>query len=373
MDRTISRHETTLAQSLLDWYDRHARELPWRIPPKAAGKDRGNGSRKPGWLADPYKVWLSEIMLQQTTVAAVAPYFMNFTETWPRVEDLAAASLDDVLTAWAGLGYYARARNLHKCACFVADELGGVFPDTEEGLLKLPGVGPYTAAAIAAIAFDRPATVVDGNIERVISRFFALTEPLPGVKPEIKRHTASLTPSVRPGDFAQAMMDLGATVCVPRTPKCMLCPLSEPCLARAQGIAETLPRKMPKPERPTRRAVAFWVQRADGNILLRRRAPKGLLGGMMEVPSTPWREEAWSEGETMSHLPYPTEWRELPGMVRHTFTHFHFEIDVWAGQVAEDSAALPDSKWVSVDGLAEEALPSVMRKIVKLALKQTAA
>ncbi|TQV83948.1 A/G-specific adenine glycosylase [Denitrobaculum tricleocarpae] len=362
----------TLAQALLRWYDRHARELPWRVPPNSAGKSQAGDSETKGWLADPYRVWLSEIMLQQTTVAAVAPYFMNFTETWPRVEDLAAASLDDVLTAWAGLGYYARARNLHRCACFVADELGGIFPDTEEGLLELPGVGPYTAAAIAAIAFDRPATVVDGNIERVVSRLFALSDPLPGVKPEIKRCTASLTPNERPGDFAQAMMDLGATVCVPKSPKCMLCPLSEPCMARAQGIAETLPRKAPKPERPTRRAIAFWVQRPDGSILLRRRAPKGLLGGMMEIPSTPWREEAWSEGEVMSHLPYPTEWRELPGMVRHTFTHFHFEIDVWAGRVGRDSEALNDSKWVSIDGLAEEALPSVMRKIVKHALKLTA-
>lgn len=323
-------------------------------------------------MADPYKVWLSEIMLQQTTVAAVAPYFRDFTQRWPRVEDLAAASLDDVLTAWAGLGYYARARNLHKCACFVAQELEGVFPDSEEGLLELPGVGPYTAAAIAAIAFDRPATVVDGNVERVVSRLFALTEPLPAVKPAIKQNAALLTPSVRPGDFAQAMMDLGATVCVPKSPKCMLCPLSEPCLARAEGIAETLPRKAPKPERPTRRAVAFWVQRPDGSILLRRRAPKGLLGGMMEIPSTPWREEAWGEGEALGHIPYAAEWQALPGMVRHTFTHFHFEIDVWAGQVAPDTEALPESKWVALDGLTDEALPSVMRKIVKLAVKQTA-
>lgn len=311
-------------------------------------------------------------MLQQTTVAAVESYFRDFTERWPRVEDLAAASLDDVLTAWAGLGYYARARNLHKCAQYVSEALGGRFPGSETGLLELPGVGPYTAAAIAAIAFDRPATVVDGNVERVVSRLFALTDPLPGVKPAMKRHAATLTPQNRPGDFAQAMMDLGATVCVPRTPKCMLCPLSELCQARAEGIAETLPRKAPKAERPTRRAVAFWVQRTDGAILLRRRPPQGLLGGMMEVPSTPWREESWREGEAISHLPYPAEWQELPGMVRHTFTHFHFEIDVWAGQVAQETEALPDSKWVSVDALQNEALPSVMRKIVKLALKQTA-
>ncbi|WP_282607906.1 A/G-specific adenine glycosylase [Pelagibius sp. Alg239-R121] len=360
------------APKLLRWYDVHARELPWRIPPcKAAGTRKGEPGQN-NQLADPYKVWLSEIMLQQTTVAAVEPYFRNFTERWPRVEDLAVASLDDVLTAWAGLGYYARARNLHKCARFIRNDLGGRFPDTEDGLLKLPGVGPYTAAAIAAIAFDRPATVVDGNVERVISRLFALADPLPAVKPEMKRRAASLTPQERPGDFAQAMMDLGATICVPRSPKCMLCPLSEPCQARTEGIAETLPRKAPKPERPTRRAVAFWAQRPDGSILLRRRAPEGLLGGMMEIPSTPWREDTWSEGEAMSHSPYAAEWRELPGMVRHTFTHFHFEIDVWAGQVARDTEALPESKWVPLEGLANEALPSVMRKIIKLALKQTA-
>lgn len=372
VDKTIGRESKNLAQALLRWYDRHARDLPWRVPPLALREERGGAAGEPRRLADPYAVWLSEIMLQQTTVAAVGPYFRNFTETWPTVGDLAAANLDDVLTAWAGLGYYARARNLHKCARFVAEELGGVFPDNEEGLLKLPGVGPYTAAAIAAIAFDRPATVVDGNIERVVSRLFALTEPLPAVKPDIKRHTAALTPDKRPGDFAQAMMDLGATICVPKSPKCMLCPLSEACAARAQGIAQTLPRKAPKPERPTRRAIAFWIQRPDGSILLRRRAPKGLLGGMMEIPSTPWREEVWNEGDVMRHLPYAADWKALPGIVKHTFTHFHFEIDVWAGEVGGATESLPDSKWVALEGLSDEALPSVMRKIVKHALKQTA-
>lgn len=372
VDKTIVRETMSLAQILLRWYDRHARDLPWRVPPMARREECGEAAGEARRLADPYAVWLSEIMLQQTTVAAVAPYFRHFTETWPTVGDLAAASLDDVLTAWAGLGYYARARNLHKCARFVAEDLGGVFPDSEEGLLKLPGVGPYTAAAIAAIAFDRPAAVVDGNIERVVSRLFALTEPLPAVKPDIKRHTAALTPDKRPGDFAQAMMDLGATICVPKSPRCMLCPLSEACAARAQGIAQSLPRKAPKPERPTRRAIAFWVQRPDGSILLRRRAAKGLLGGMMEIPSTPWREEVWSKDEVMGHLPYAANWTALPGIVKHTFTHFHFEIDVWAGQVGDAAETLADSKWVALEGLGEEALPSVMRKIVKHALKQTA-
>jgi A/G-specific adenine glycosylase len=371
-----------VSQRLLRWYDSHARELPWRVPPrqrektfgeKAGGEKAGGaGSPVPPGLADPYKVWLSEIMLQQTTVTAVQPYFRDFTQRWPRVSDLAAASLDDVLTAWAGLGYYARARNLHRCAIHVTEQLDGVFPDCEEGLLALPGIGPYTAAAIAAIAFDHPATVVDGNVERVVSRLFALTDPLPAVKPEMKRHAAMLTPEARPGDFAQAMMDLGATICVPRSPKCMLCPLSDLCMARAKGIAGELPRKSPKPERPTRRAIAFWAQRPDGSVLLRRREPKGLLGGMMEIPSTPWRETSWSEGEAMRHIPYASEWRELEGVVRHTFTHFHFEIEVWASLVDERSEALAESKWITIDGLSDEALPSVMRKIIKHALKQTA-
>jgi len=345
-----------IAAPLLRWYDRQARSLPWRVPP---------GS---GVAADPYKVWLSEIMLQQTTVVAVRPYFEAFLERWPRVQDLAAAELDDVLTAWAGLGYYARARNLHKCARYVAEILGGRFPRTEEELKMLPGIGPYTASAIAAIAFNRKATVVDGNVERVVSRLFKVTTPLPASKPELRRLAETITPEERPGDFAQAMMDLGATICLPKSPKCLLCPLNSDCSAHFSGVAADLPRKTPKPAKPTRRAVAFFVTRSDGSILLRRRAEKGLLGGMMEVPSTDWREAPWSEDETLGHAPLVTEWRQLDGMVRHTFTHFHFEVTVWAGR-ADAGLDIEDGRWVVLDKLGGQALPSVMQKVVRHGLE----
>ncbi len=345
------------AEALLAWYDRHARALPWRAPP--------------GRTQDPYLVWLSEIMLQQTTVASAAPYFLAFARRWPRVEDLAAAPLDDVLTAWAGLGYYARARNLHRCAREVAEGLNGRFPDSEAALRALPGIGPYTAAAIAAIAFGRPATVVDGNVERVVARLFAVETPLPAAKPELRRLAATLTPEARPGDYAQAMMDLGATVCLSRKPRCLFCPLQVDCAARVHGIAETLPARSPKPERPTRRAVAFWTVNPAGSILLRRRPEKGLLGGMMELPSTDWREAAWAEAEARAQAPLAADWSALPGLVRHTFTHFHFEITVWAGR-APRGAAPAGGRWVAIDALGDQALPSVMRKIVKHALAQAA-
>ena len=257
-----------LQRSLLDWYDRHRRILPWRAAR--------------GATADPYHVWLSEIMLQQTTVVTVGPYFQDFIARWPSVMDLAAASLDDVLHAWQGLGYYARARNLHKCAQVVAADLGGKFPEDEADLRALPGIGAYTAAAIAAIAFARPATVVDGNVERVIARLRRVETPLPPAKPELTRLAAELTPARRPGDYAQAIMDLGATVCMPRNPACDRCPWHADCAARAAGVADELPRKLPKKERPTRRGVAFWTVRRDGSVLLRRRPESGLLGGMME-------------------------------------------------------------------------------------------
>jgi len=351
-----------LSGALLDWYDRHARVLPWRTPPNA--QVRGEPP------ADPYRVWLSEIMLQQTTVATVGPYFADFLVRWPTVADLAAAPLDDVLTAWAGLGYYARARNLHRCAQVIADELGGVFPDKEEELLELPGIGRYTAAAVAAIAFGRRAVVVDGNVERVVARLFQVETPLPAAKPELTRLADSLTPDARAGDFAQAMMDLGATVCLPRGPKCLLCPLEPDCWAKAAGIAEALPRRQPKAAKPTRRAVAFWVQGPGGDLLLRRRPEKGLLGGMMEVPSTPWREEAWPDAEARRAAPLRAQWRELPGVVRHTFTHFHFEVTVWAGR--SEAAPAEAGRWVALDALADEALPTVMRKIIEHGLVHTA-
>ncbi|WP_119167033.1 A/G-specific adenine glycosylase [Algihabitans albus] len=338
---------------LLDWYDRHRRRLPWRA--------------LPGETPDPYAVWLSEIMLQQTTVAAVKPYFEAFLGRWPSVADLAAAPQEEVLTAWAGLGYYARARNLHACAMAVTERHGGRFPDSETALRDLPGIGPYTAAAIAAIAFDRPATPLDGNIERVTARLFAVTEPLPGVKPNLQALAATLTPQARPGDFAQAEMDLGATICLPRTPKCLLCPLEELCAARAAGLADQLPRKAPKAAKPTRRGVAFWLTRSDGAVLLRRRPPKGLLGGMTEVPSSDWTEAGPGEGEAAGAAPTPVSWQALPGLVRHTFTHFHLELTVWTGRL--ESGEEVEGFWVPLEGLAAAGLPSVMRKVAKHAIK----
>lgn len=340
---------------LLAWYDRHARRLPWRAPP--------------GRRADPYRVWLSEIMLQQTTVATVGPYFEAFLARWPRVEDLAAAELDEVLTAWAGLGYYARARNLHKCAQAVTERHGGRFPEAEAALLDLPGIGAYTAAAIAAIAFDRPAAPLDGNWERVVARLFAVETPLPAAKPAIKAAAESLVPRRRPGDFAQAVMDLGATVCLPGRPKCLLCPLAEDCAARALEIAERLPAKAPKAQKPTRRGIAFWILDAEGRLLLRRRPERGLLGGMMEIPSTEWRAEAWSEAEALARAPLPAAWRALPGLVRHTFTHFHLELELWAGRA---EGTIPEGRRVALEQLGGQALPTVMRKLVAHALKQGA-
>jgi A/G-specific adenine glycosylase len=333
---------------LLAWYDGHRRALPWRA--------------KPGERADPYRVWLSEIMLQQTTVATVAAYFERFTRRWPDLASLAGASLDEVLHAWQGLGYYARARNLHACARVVAARQDGRFPDDEVALRALPGIGDYTAAAVAAIAFDRAATPVDGNVERVMARLFAHTEPLPDAKPALRRLAAALTPASRAGDYAQAVMDLGATLCTPKHPKCILCPWRDACRGRAQGIAETLPARRAKAPKPLRRGVAFWAVRADGAVLLRKRPEKGLLGGMMEVPSTLWRETAWSEAEAVAQAPVPARWRLLSGVVRHTFTHFHLELAVLAGSVRAGFSK--GGQWVRLDDLPDHALPTVMKKVV---------
>jgi len=346
------------AAALLDWYDRHARALPWRVPPH---------ERAVGVVPDPYRVWLSEIMLQQTKVQAVKPYFHAFTARWPTVIDLAAAAEEDVMKAWAGLGYYSRARNLKACAETLARDHDGRFPDTEEALRALPGIGPYTAAAIAAIAFDRPAAVVDGNVERVISRLHAIETPLPASKPEIKAATADLVPTARPGDFAQAMMDLGASLCSPKRPACALCPWTAPCAGRARGLAETLPRKAPKAQKPTRKGMAFVVVRADGAVLLRRRPPKGLLGGMSEPPGTVWAEDAPRDDRTLAPpLPgvTPDDWRRRTPDVRHTFTHFHLDLAVWRADVPPTTPA-PDGHWWSTpDALDGEALPTVMKKAV---------
>jgi A/G-specific adenine glycosylase len=334
---------------LLDWYDRHRRRLPWRA--------------LPGERPNPYRVWLSEVMLQQTTVATVKPYFDAFMAKWPSVEALAATDLDDVLRAWAGLGYYARARNLHACARAVVARHSGQFPEEEAALEALPGVGSYTAAAIAAIAFGRKATPVDGNIERVVARLFAVETPLPDAKPELRRRAAAMTPDERPGDWAQAMMDLGATVCTPAKPRCVLCPWSAPCRARALGIAEALPARRAKKVKPLRRGVAFVAFR-DGAVLMRRRPEKGLLGGLLEVPSTEWREDPWVEEDVVSAAPAAASWRALPGIVRHVFTHFALELEVRVARTDEAPGL-----WIPIDQLGGEAIPSVMRKVLERALR----
>jgi len=344
---------TALTAALLAWYDRHRRVMPWRA---AAGH-----------APDPYRVWLAEIMLQQTTVATVGPYFDAFVKRWPTVEALAEAPRDDVLHAWAGLGYYARARNLHACAQAVAREHGGVFPDTEEGLLALPGIGPYTAASIAAIAFGRPSVVIDGNVERVVTRLHAIATPLPKAKAEIRAVLAEIVPEDRPGDFAQATMDLGATVCSPRKPRCMLCPWKLACRARAAGEAERYPVKLPRAKRPVRRAIAFVLSDRTGAVWLRKRADEGLLGGMMEVPSSEWAKSDPSEKEARAAAPAALAWRTLPGKVRHGFTHFELELTVWAARGRR--ADVEGGQWVAVDGLGDVALPTLMRKVIAHALR----
>jgi len=344
--------------ALLAWYDRHRRRLPWRA--------------LPGRRADPYRVWLSEIMLQQTTVKAVAPYYARFLERWSDVRALAAAPLDDVLKAWAGLGYYARARNLHACAAAIVERHGCEFPASVAALRALPGIGAYTAAAVAAIAFDLPASPVDGNIERVIARLYVIDTPLPAAKPEIARLAAALTPAKRAGDFAQAMMDLGATICSPKTPACALCPWNDACAAYARGDAETLPRRTPKREGALRRGAAFVARRADGFVLVRTRPAKGLLGGMTEVPTTEWVQE-FDERLALQAAPsFPafkqTKWRRTAGIVRHVFTHFPLELSVYTAEIPARTTAPSGTRWVKIPQLAGEALPSLMRKVVAHAL-----
>jgi len=343
----------SLAARLAEWYRQHGRRLPWRA--------------ESGEEPDPYRVWLSEIMLQQTTVATVGPYYLAFLARWPTVEALAEAELDQVLHAWQGLGYYARARNLHRCAQTVARELGGRFPEDETALRALPGIGPYTAAAVAAIAFGRQATAVDGNVERVMARLHAVETPLPDAKPRLKRHAQALTPAARPGDHAQALMDLGATVCLPRRPLCGRCPWQTDCRAHAHGIAAELPRRRPRPPRPMRHGVCFWLTDGDGAVLLRRRPERGLLGGMMEVPGTDWREAPWPTGEALALAPLSgLDWRPLAGEVAHGFTHFQLTLTVLAA--ATPRRRPTDGVWCRPNKLGGQALPTLTRKVVRHAL-----
>ena len=350
---------------LLAWYDRHRRVLPWRAPA--------------GQRPDPYAVWLSEIMLQQTTVKAVGPYFHKFLARWPDVTALGRASLDDVLRMWAGLGYYSRARNLHACAVAVLRDHQGVFPDTEEGLRSLPGIGPYTAAAIAAIAFDRRTMPVDGNIERVVSRLFAVEEALPQAKPVIQKLATTLLADIstgdersragdegsRAGDSAQALMDLGASICTPKKPACSLCPLNEGCAARSRGDQESFPRKERKRTGELRRGAAFVVTRGD-ELLVRTRPEKGLLGGMTEVPGSDWRAAQDDEAalKQAPKLVGVTRWHRKVGVVTHVFTHFPLELVVYTARVTARARAPKGMRWVAVATLEGEALPNLMRKVI---------
>jgi A/G-specific adenine glycosylase len=352
-----------LADAVLAWYDRERRHLPWRVAPRQK--------------SDPYFVWLSEIMLQQTTVKAVLPRYAGFLRRWPDVQALADAELGEVLAAWAGLGYYARARNLHACARAVVERHGGRFPATQAELRQLPGIGDYTAAAIAAIAYEARATPVDGNIERVVARLFAVTTPLPGAKSEIRALAETLTPAKRPGDFAQAMMDLGATICTPRRPACGLCPLSPDCRGYPAGLADVLPYREEKAERPVRRGAAYVAIRSDGSVLLRERPLKGLLGGMLETPSTPWEDAAPNGKSVRHHAPLEADWHKMPGLVEHTFTHFHLELSVYRADIGPDAmlkrSAEPERcRWLKLPDLADAALPSLMRKVISHAVKAEA-
>ncbi len=345
----------TISDQLLHWYDQHARDLPWRLPPGEVLPD------DPSW---PYRVWLSEVMLQQTTVAAVKPYFEKFTQIWPTVEALAAADDADIMSAWAGLGYYSRARNLAKCAREVATL--GAFPRTEAELLKLPGLGAYTAAAIAAIAFGERAVVVDANVERVVARLFAIEEPLPAARKAIREKAEAITPNERAGDFAQAMMDLGSQICTARAPKCLLCPLAEDCEAKAQGIAEALPVKPPKKAKPERSGTAFWIERREGDrreVWLVTRQGTGMLGGMRALPDDGWSAREDGSGKA----PLRGDWQPL-GAVRHVFTHASLTLSVKA--FAGEEAPQSEGEWWPVSELDDAGLPTLFAKAARLVLAQ---
>lgn len=344
----------TLSGGLLDWYDTHARKMPWRVPPAA---------RRSGEKPDPYRVWLSEVMLQQTTVVTVKDYFERFTTRWPTVSDLAAAEDAEVMGEWAGLGYYARARNLLKCARQIVANHNGGFPADYQTLLKLPGIGPYTAAAISSIAFDLRHAVLDGNVERVMARLYDVHTPLPEAKPELMVYADALTPDTRPGDYAQAVMDLGATICTPKSPACGICPWRAPCLARQMGTAADLPKKKPKKPKPTRRGTVFLAKRDDGAWLLETRPDTGLLGGMLGWPGSDWI----ATDQPLPEAPPPCEgdWQLVDGEVRHTFTHFHLILNVFHAKVPLDTRSR-QGNFVAQEGFRPSDLPTVMRKAFNL-------
>lgn len=345
MDAKHSSSPDTPAARLLAWYDRHARDLPWRS--------------RPGEVPDPYRVWLSEVMLQQTTVAAVTPRFTAWVARWPDVASLAAASDEDIMAAWAGLGYYARARNLVKAARAVVAEHGGRFPTTEAGLRALPGLGAYTAAAVAAIAFGERAVVVDANVERVVARLFAITTPLPAARPAIREATDRITPDARAGDFAQAMMDLGSSICTVKKPQCLLCPIAVDCRARAEGIAETLPAKAPKKARPYRHGTVFWIEH-KGRVWLVRRPDKGMLGGMRALPTGPWVDER----PGLADAPGAGPWTMLNETVVHGFTHFELELALaWTEGEPDDRSA---GEWWPIGDLGTAGLPTLFARAADL-------
>ena len=334
------------SSTLLKWYDDHARIVPWRLAPV---------DRSLGEVPDPYRIWLSEIMLQQTTVAVVKAYFQKFTKLWPNVFELAAANDSEVMAAWAGLGYYARARNLLKCARVVVVEFEGQFPSDRGQLQRLPGIGPYTSAALASIAFDQPETVVDGNVERVMSRLFDIHVPLPKSKVQLTVLAEKLTPKKRSGDYAQAVMDLGATICTPKTPSCDLCPWKNPCVARQNGSAAELPKKTVKAKKPTRHGFAYVASRDDGAVLLEKRPDEGLLGGMLCWPSS-----NWVEGEPKLAPPFQADWIEVAEEVSHTFTHFHLKLKVMVARSVPEGS---NYHYTKRSEFFVSSLPTVMRKV----------
>lgn len=342
------------SERVIDWYDNTRRHFPWRA--------------EPGKIPNPYHVWLSEIMLQQTTTSTVISYFTFFIKKWPTVESLAKATLDEILHSWQGLGYYARARNLHKCAEFIVKDFQGHFPQSESDLLKLPGIGPYTAAAITAIAYDTQTSPVDGNIMRIMTRLYELKTPIPAGVPQVKSYLSRLVPDRRNGDFVQALMDIGATICTPNEPECKICPLKPSCLAFRTNSQHLFPVRPIKPPRPIRHAVIFWIEDTMGRILMQKRPEKGLLGGMMEFPSTPWVDQQWALNHIDDYKPIAFKAQEVEGHTEHTFTHFHLVMKILRGKYdGNDKEGL----WVAQDQFKDYALPTVMKKVVKHVIKFT--